>query len=172
MNRIGKMCWIALILASVMNTICLAAETPAQTAPNGIALPQHYRDWAVLAVSHRTDNHTLRVILGNEVAVRAVRENRIHPAWPDGAILAKLVWKETTHAEWPSAVVPDTFVHAEFMVKDATRYPATGGWGFARWLGKEQKPYGKDAGFERECFSCHLPVKDTDYVFSKPVALP
>ncbi|MCK7496328.1 MAG: cytochrome P460 family protein [Comamonadaceae bacterium] len=22
---------------------------------------------------------------------------------------------------------------------------ATGGWGFARWLGKDQKPYGKDA---------------------------
>jgi len=44
--------------------------------------------------------------------------------------------------------------------------------GFARWLGMEQQPYGKDADFVKECFGCHIPVKDNDYVFTKPSILP
>ncbi|WP_211232838.1 cytochrome P460 family protein [Desulfatirhabdium butyrativorans] len=141
-------------------------------SPNGIAIPKGYRDWCVLSVSHRTDNHTLRVILGNDVAIRAAREGRTRPSWPDGSILAKLVWKESIHPDWQAAVVPDGFVHAEFMVKDAAQYVATGGWGFARWLGMELKPYGKDAQFDQECFTCHIPVKAMDYVFTKPAILP
>lgn len=58
------------------------------------------------------------------------------------------------------------------MTKDAKKFGSTGGWGYARWLGKEQKPYGKDAAFVQECVGCHTPVKDRDYVFTKPVALP
>jgi hypothetical protein len=67
---------------------------------------------------------------------------------------------------------PRRFRHAEFMVKDAKKYEATGGWGFARWLGKDQKPYGKDANFVQECFGCHQPVKDRDWVFTEPAPLP
>ena len=33
-------------------------------APNGIEFPQGYQDWRVIGVSHRTDNNTLRIILG------------------------------------------------------------------------------------------------------------
>jgi hypothetical protein len=58
------------------------------------------------------------------------------------------------------------------MIKDAKKYTATGGWGFARWKGKNQKPYGKDAGFVNECFGCHTPVKENDYVFTHPAELP
>ena len=41
-----------------------------------------------------------------------------------------------------------------------------------RWVGAEQKPYGKDANFVQECFGCHTPVKDRDWVFTHPVKLP
>jgi len=58
------------------------------------------------------------------------------------------------------------------MIKDATKYAATGGWGYARWLGTDQKPYGKDANFAQECVACHTPVKNNDYVFTRPVTLP
>ncbi len=68
--------------------------------------------------------------------------------------------------------MPLAFRQAEFMIKDAKKYAATGGWGFARWLGAEQKPYGKDANFVAECFGCHTPVKNNDYVFTRPVVLP
>jgi hypothetical protein len=40
-------------------------------------------------------------------------------------------------------------------------------------VGAERKPYGKDAaGAEQECFGCHNAAKGTDYVFTRPAAIP
>jgi len=148
----------------------LAGEAPAP-APNGIGLPEGYRDWRMIGSSHRTDNNTLRVILGNDTAVEAARAGHTRP-WPDGTILAKLVWNDAVHPAWEQATVPGVFMQAEFMVKNADRYRETGGWGFARWKGLDEVPYGDDAGFVQECFGCHTPVKDNDYVFTHPAVLP
>ena len=156
-------------LALISGVAWAVKEIP--PAPNGIILPQGYKNWKMIASSHRTDNNSLRVILGNEIAVAAARSGETNP-WPQGTILAKLVWKDKTHDNWPAATVPGDFVHAEFMIKDSQKYSATGGWGFARWLGKEQKPYGKDKSFVRECFDCHTPVKSNDYVFTQPAMFP
>ena len=152
--------------------LCAAASASAvEPAPNGITLPEGYREWQVLAVHHRSDNNTLRAVLGNQAAAKAAREGRTNP-WPDGAILGKLVWKAVKHDRWDTALAPGDFVHAEFMVKDGAKYVATGGWGFARWVGMAQKPYGTDANFVQECFGCHQPVKDRDFVFTHPAQLP
>jgi hypothetical protein len=140
-------------------------------APNGIEMPAGYKDWRVIAVSHRTDNNTMRVILGNDAAIAAARKGEINP-WPDGAILAKIVWKQATDKHWATAIVPGEFVHAEFMLKDAKKYAATGGWGYARWKGMDQKPYGNDANFAQECQGCHTPVKGQDWVYTRPALLP
>ena len=147
------------------------SEPEVAPAPNGIILPDGYKNWRLIASSHRTDNNTLRVVLGNDQAINAARNGQTNP-WPDGSILAKLVWKDVEHEKWPAATIPGKFVHAEFMIKDAMQFSSTGGWGFARWLGLEQKPHGKDANFVRECYDCHLPVKDNDYVFTHPASLP
>lgn len=140
-------------------------------APNGLELPADFADWRLIATSARSDNDTLRAVLGNKAAVKAAREGRVSP-WPDGAVLAKVVWKRKAHEAWPTASVPGDFVQVEFMFKDALKYAETGGWGFARWVGGELKPYGKDAGFVKECFACHLPVMDSDYVFTRPAVMP
>ncbi|MCB1909778.1 MAG: cytochrome P460 family protein [Rhodocyclaceae bacterium] len=155
--------------AAVLPAAPAAAQVAA--APNGIELPAGYRDWRVIASSHREDNKTLRVILGNDAAIAAARAGNTNP-WPDGSVLAKLVWKDGRHAAWESAIVPEAFVHAEFMIKDSKRFADTGGWGFARWKGMAQTPYGENAEFVQECFGCHLPVKDNDYVFTHPAMLP
>jgi len=160
---------LSLCLLASCSMVVSAQQVPA--APNGIELPENYKDWRVIAVSHRTDNNTLRIILGNDTAINAARGKETSP-WPDGTVLGKLVFKDATDKAWQQATVPGRFVHAEFMFKDAEKYAATGGWGFARWLGDDQKPYGKDAGFVQECFACHTPVKDNDYVFTHPVMLP
>lgn len=148
----------------------LAAEKPA-SSPNGIELPAYYKNWRVIGVSHRQDKESLRVIVGNETAVNAARTGNTKP-WPDGSILGKLAWKDQTHPKWATATVPGEFVHAEFMIKDSAKYAKTGGWGFARWLGLEQKPYGNDASFVRECLACHDQVQDNDSVFTHPAPLP
>ena len=153
-----------------LSTIVLAG-TKVPPAPNGIELPAGYKDWRVIATSHREDNKTLRVILGNDTAIEAARAGNTNP-WPDGSILAKLVWKDRNHEKWATATIPGNFVHAEFMVKNSTLYTDTGGWGFARWKGLDQTPYGDDSSFVMECFNCHKPMKDNDYVFTHPASMP
>jgi hypothetical protein len=148
----------------------LAADGPSP-APNGVTFPADYKNWRVLSTSHRTDKNSLRVILGNDIAMQAARSGP-QAAWPDGTILAKVAWKEAVHEKWPAAIVPGELTHVEFMVKDSRKFTATGGWGYGRWLGRELSPYGADAGFAKECFDCHTAVKDTDYVFTRPPALP
>jgi len=140
-------------------------------SPNGIEMPADYKDWRIISSSHREDNKTLRVIVGNDTAIEAAREGKTNP-WPNGSVLGKLVWKDKIHPKWEKATVPGDFVHAEFMFKDSDKYKETGGWGFARWVGLSQEPYGKNASFVQECFGCHTPVKDNDYVFTHPSSLP
>ncbi len=106
--------------------------------------------------------------MGNDVAVKAARSGQTKP-WPDGAILGKVVWKDATLEDWPAATAPGEFVHAEFMFKDSERYSNTHGWGWARWVGLEQVPF--DEGMQA-CISCHTPVKDRDWVFTDPAAMP
>jgi len=160
-------------LLAALTSIVLAPATgfAADPSPNGIPMPAGYKDWRVLSVHHRGDNGTLRVVLGNDAAIAAARAGRTNP-WPDGAIIGKVVWKAGAHDRFPSAAEPAALVHSEFMVKDSARFKETGGWGYARWVGNDQKPYGKDAGFVQECIACHTPVKDRDWVFTRPVRLP
>lgn len=160
----------ALVMLGLV-TVPAFGDNTVPPAPNGIAFPAGYQDWRVISMSHRVDNKTVRVIYGNDIAVAAARARRTNP-WPDGAILGKVVWKQKEKAAWPTAIVPDQFVHAEFMFKNAKKYAGTGGWGWARWTGMDQKPYGKDAGFTQECQGCHTPVKDNDWVFTTPAPLP
>jgi hypothetical protein len=152
---------------TICGTLAVAAEqTPAPS--HGISYPTGWQGWSTIAVSHRTDNNTLRVILGNDVALKAARTGETNP-WPDGAILGKVVWKDTQLENWKAATVPGNFIHAEFMFKDSRKYTKTYGWGWARWVGVEQKPFEKGA---QVCTSCHTPVKDRDWVFTDPAVFP
>jgi hypothetical protein len=49
------------------------------------------------------------------------------------------------------------------MVKDSTKYAATGGWGFGHF--QNGKP--ADAAFMKPCFPCHEKAKGTDLVFTR-----
>ncbi len=128
----------------------------------GVAIPDGYRTWQLVAVSHRTDNDQVRAILGNDIAMKAYREKTL--PFPDGAILAKLEWKRVESAEFKNAFVPGEPVQIEFMVKDAGKYGKTGGWGFGRFIaGKpaDEKAHGT-------CFPCHSAnVKNHDNVFTR-----
>jgi hypothetical protein len=51
------------------------------------------------------------------------------------------------------------------MMKDSKKYASTGGWGFQFWEGGDpKKPQVTDAA--KQCFACHQPKKDQDYVYS------
>jgi len=156
---------IALLLVS---GVAAAVEMP--VAPNGIAMYADYLSWKVVAPSYREDKGQIRIITGNDIAIAALRAGK--KPLPDGSVLAKVAWKAEKSPSFPVATEPTTFAQVEFMVKDAAKYKATGGWGFARFVGNELKPFGKDAGFVSECFGCHTPVADNDYLFTKIVKTP
>jgi hypothetical protein len=135
-------------------------------APNGIAFLPDYKNWKAISSTERFDNRTVRQILGNDIAVRAIAENHINP-WPDGAAFAKVAWFE--QADEKGLVRPGAFFQVEFMIRDAKKYAGTLGWGWARWRGAELAPYGKDASFTNECVGCHSPLAGTNYVFTMPI---
>ena len=114
----------------------VAAENAA--APTGVSIPKGYRSWQVVAPSQRDDKDEIRVILGNDIAMKAYRAKTL--PFPDGAILAKLAWKRAKSAEFDNTLVPGEPQRIEFMVKNAKKYAATGGWGFGRFVN------GKPAG--------------------------
>jgi hypothetical protein len=144
-----------------------ANSTPAVSpAPNGIAFPPDYKNWQAISSTDRADNNTLRQILGNDVAVKAIAENHINP-WPDGAAFAKIAWYRQPDDKGFARA--GAFFQVEFMIRDSQKYARTLGWGWARWRGADLKPYGKDAEFTRECVSCHKPVRDSNYVFTEPI---
>ena len=162
-NYIKLLVLTILAWATLVNA---ADQTPAPS--HGISYPTGWQNWSTIAVSHRIDNKTLRVILGNDVAVKAARTGNTNP-WPDGAILGKVVWKDTKLENWKAATSPGNFVHAEFMFKNSEKYFQSYGWGWARWVGLEQKPFNKGT---QVCTSCHTPVKGRDWVFTDPAAFP
>jgi len=141
---------------------CLSATVSAETKT---AKPVHgeYIDWRLLSVSHREDKKTLRAILGNDKAIAAARKDQTKP-WPDGSVLAKVVWKESIHPNWAQAIVPGEFASAEAMVKDSKKYADTGGWGFGHWEGNKLVMH--EEAKAKECFACHMPMKDNDYVYT------
>lgn len=152
----------SLAVTLLMLSAATTAETKTTPAP---AKPVHgeYQDWRLLSVSHRTEKQTLRAILGNDAAIDAARKGQTKP-WPDGAILAKVVWKERAHPNWPQAIVPGEFAGAEAMIKDSKKYAATGGWGFAHWDGNKLVMH--EEAKAKECFACHMPMKDNDYTYT------
>jgi hypothetical protein len=135
-------------------------------APNGIAFIPDYKNWKAISSTERFDNGTMREILGNDVAARAIAENHINP-WPDGTAFAKVAWYQQPDEK--GFVRPGAFFQVEFMIRDSKRYARTLGWGWARRRGADLKPYGQDAAFTSECVGCHNPLRNTDYVFTEPI---
>jgi hypothetical protein len=133
---------------------------------NGLAFIPDYKNWRPVSASERWDNGTMRLIMGNPVAVAAINEGHTNP-WPDGTAFAKVAWKQLLR---PSGEIePGEFVQVELMVKDKSKYAATDGWGWGRWKGDQLKPYGKDASFVTECMGCHQPMKNNDFTFTLPM---
>lgn len=137
-----------------------------QTA-NGLDFDPTAESWGLISTTDRGDNAQFRLILGNEIAVRAAREGRVDP-WPDGSRLAKFAWMQTQGDD--GLIYPGKFWQVEMMVKDAGRYKSTAGWGWGRWRGLALKPYGADAAVVRECTGCHMPMRGNDQVYTQPIS--
>src|ERR1700735_1819446 len=67
------------------------AAVPAEF--NGVAFQPQFENWKPISFTDRGDNNTLRIILGNDIAVKAAQSGNISP-WPGGASFAKIAWQK------------------------------------------------------------------------------
>ncbi|VTR48180.1 heme-binding domain-containing protein [Sphingobacterium thalpophilum] len=146
----------------------LASPLPTvPVSPNGIPYNADFKNWKVIGMSTLIDN-SIRVIYGNDIAVKAIAEENFHP-WPEGSAVAKAVFKQTRKAN--GDIVPGDFVNMQYMIKDGKAYTETEGWGFAKFNGQQLKPTGKTALFaQQSCISCHRQLAEsTGYLFNVPL---
>ena len=62
---------------------------------NGFLFNSDYKNWVMISSTVRDDNGTLKIIMGNSIAVGAVENHQTNP-WPDGTSFAKLTWIQNT----------------------------------------------------------------------------
>ena len=157
-------------LAGVV-AITASARLHADEAPAPIfvtKIPSGYRDWKLISVAHEEGNlNSIGAVLGNDVAIKAYREGKL--PFPDGAIIAALHYGHVPSEEnnkvfgRSQSFVAGPSTNVQFMVKDSAKYAATGGWGFATFIGG--KP--SDAASMKSCFPCHDQIKAHDLVFTR-----
>ena len=101
------------------------------------------------------------------MAIQAYREGKV--PFPDGAIIAALHYRHIPSDEnnkvfgQSQSFIAGSPMNVQFMVKDAKKYAATGGWGFGTFI--DGKP--SDAASMQTCFPCHNQLKARDLVFTR-----
>ena len=171
MKRITFLLVAVATLAGVVASMAPASGQAGQeAAPIFVTdIPAGYRDWKLVSVAHEEGAlNDIRAILGNDIAVKAYREGKL--PFPEGAIVGRIAWAYVSSEENNKVFGrPQSFVAGppkngvQFMVKDARKYAATGGWGFAQF--NDGTP--ADEAVHNTCFSCHEPAKARDFVFTR-----
>jgi len=154
-------------LSALMTPLALHADESA--SPIFVTkIPPGYRDWKLISVAHEEGNlNSFAAVLGNDVAIKAYREGTL--PFPDGTIIAALHYSHVPSEEnnkvfgKPQSFVPGAPTNIQFMVKDSKKYAATGGWGYAFFIGGKPAP---EASM-KSCFPCHSQAKATDEVFTR-----
>lgn len=150
-----------------LSAAALIALLPlAARSADDIKIPTDYRSWFhvnTLVVGKENPLFDalggMHIIHVNPAGVAAVKKGG---PYPDGTIFFDDLHESTladgAYAEGPLKALT-------IMVKDAKKYASTGGWGFQAWAGGDpNKPIVTDA--TKQCFECHNPKKDQDYVYS------
>ncbi len=169
MKQIFLLVALAAAAGAVAVTVSASRVTAQQATPVPVTqIPPGYRDWRLISVAHEEGNlHSFAAVLGNDVAIKAYREGTL--PFPDGTIIAALHYTHAPSAEnnkvfgRSQSFVAGPPTNIQFMVKDSTKYAATGGWGFAHF-NTDGKP--GDEAFMKTCFPCHAQAKASDLVFT------
>ena len=170
-NRILRIA-AAIVVLATLGALVYAQEKFDKytlTSPGGIAFSDFrgYEDWAVLS-SARTDTE-LKVIVANPALIGAAKAGAPGNGnfFPEGSKIVKMQWKLKRSTEAPFVVeVPDVPTQAFVMEKDSTRFPTTGGWGYAVFNHDVKTGTMTADVAKADCGqTCHVAVKSKDYVF-------
>ena len=162
-------------IAAIATLTMTLDHVPSVRADEGpVAYPDGYRAWTFLHSSLvpsgfpgfskrpcvKPCTNGIFHFYANDAAVQGLRTG----SYADGSIIAE---------EMLEFLVGDKGYGGEgrrvltaVMVKDSSRYAATGGWGFGNF-DEGSKANTLDAKAQQACFQCHIPRKEHGYVFSE-----
>jgi hypothetical protein len=168
MKQIFLLVALAAVAGVVAVTVFTSRVTAQQATPVFVTrIPPGYRDWKFISVAHEEGSlHSLGAVLGNDVAIKAYRQKKL--PFPDGTIVVALHYQHVPSEEnnkvfgQAQSFVPGAPTNIQFMVKDSTKYAATGGWGFGFFI--DGKPV--DEAALKGCSPCHEPAKASDFVYT------
>jgi hypothetical protein len=143
-----------------------AMTSIAAESTDGIQPPSGYRNWFHVNTMVIDKASPLFEALGgmHNVHVNSVGEAALKKGgpYPDQTVFVSDVHEFTVS---DGSYVMGNRKGLAVMVKDAKKYAGTGGWGFQFFAGGDpNKPKVTDAA--KQCFECHVPKKDQDYVYS------
>ena len=161
-ERAARSVKLRLFCAALLTALVpLAAESA-----DGIKLPVGYRSWFHVNTSIVDKASPLFDTLGgmHNIYVNSTGQPALKKGapYPDKTVFISDVHEFTvsdgTYVEGPRKALA-------IMVKDQKKYASTGGWGFQLWAGGDpKKAVVTDPA--KQCFECHQPKKDQDYVYS------
>jgi hypothetical protein len=150
----------------VLAASCGATLATAQQDTSQIPFPEGYRSWfhhhtTVNLSGHEPEGNVgIQHVYADPAAVEGLKTGK----FADGAtfVVDRFQYSEV---ENKSLAQGDRKVVA-VMVRDAQRYPETGGWGFQAFKGGDpNQRVVKDGG--KACFTCHIPHADNNYLFTR-----
>jgi Cytochrome P460 len=150
---------VGLILAAV--SLDATAE-----ADSGLTIPKGYRQWFLVNSMIVSSASPLFAMIGGmhnvSINAKGLAALKSGGTYPDGSLFEDDI-HEVVDADGVSSEGPRKAIAV--MLRDSKKYAATGGWGFQVWAGGDpKKPIVTDAA--AQCFGCHAPRKDHQYVFS------
>jgi hypothetical protein len=160
--RIKRRAALGLLSAAVVGFVApFAAESA-----DDLKLPSSFRNWYHVNTMVIDKDSPLFEAMGgmHNVYANSIGETALKKSerYPDKTVLLvdlhEFTVSDGSYLEGPRKATA-------IMLKDRKKYASTGGWGFQAWAGGDPaKPLVTDP--TKQCFECHQPKKDQDYVYS------
>ena len=160
--RIKSSAGLGLLFVAVAGAIAAIAAESA----DDLKLPASFRNWYHVNTMVIDKGSPLFAAMGgmHNVYINSTGEAALKKGgpYPDKTMLLvdlhEFTISDGSYVEGPRKATA-------IMLKDKRKYASTGGWGFQAWAGGDPtKPMVTDP--TKQCFECHQPKKDQDYVYS------
>ena len=154
---------VVLALLSATSSPGLRGDEPPQAQ---VPFPAGFREWV----------HVKSGVIGPEFSMYAT-EGGIHHIYANKTALAGfrsgtfedgsiLVYDLLSLSEKGGVGTEGSRRRIDVMVRDSKRYPATGGWGFGRFMGDDRERDVLTSDIRETCYQCHEKRKAQGFVFS------
>ncbi|MFN0318397.1 MAG: cytochrome P460 family protein [Burkholderiales bacterium] len=149
----------------LLTALCAVAPVSVMADGDQVPFPEGYRTWYHHHTTVNLPGHSPEANMGIQhvYANAAARDGLKTGKYADGAAFAVDRFK-TMEGDNNTTKQGDRKVIAT-MIRNATKYAETGGWGFEAFKGGD--PNQRVVKDMKACFVCHIPHEATSYVISK-----